>query len=300
MFESTQILFPTDLSLMCGAFAWQVTALASRLNANLTLLHIESEAQNHRRHQLSDFSALIGEQLAPHRVNRKVIRGDVASNIIHEASLESTDLIMIPSSERRGFRRFFEKPMVEQTLRQSNCAVWTANTYQAASFAQFRNILCAVDLKSDSQRVLSTASQLADQLNANLSVVHVLPELDESLLHFSAMHDLPDIFFEPEVHEEISRMSQGQNRLETYVEHASVPAGIQRVLNRTNADLLIIGPGRSSGGFGRLGTHVMPLVRSAPCPVLVLGKPSSLDLFRLKTDPTASFEAVGGGFIGSV
>lgn len=284
---------------MCGAFAWQVTALATQFNAKLTLLHVEPENRTNNANpkslanQLSGFSTLIGEQLEPHRVSRKVISGDVAANIIREADSGSADLIMIPSRERRGLRRFFEPPMVERTLRQSRCAVWTVSSNQAASCSQFRNIVCAVDLKSDSARVLKAAARIADQLNGTLSVVHVLPEFDESLLHLAAMHDLPVTFSPEVVKKEIQSMQPSiQNSADIYIEYSDISSGIQRVLRRLNADLLVIGPGRHSGHEGNLGAHVVPLVRSVECPVLVLSKPGVSTIYRPKRDSAALFEAV--------
>ncbi len=298
MFEVTQILFPTDLSIMCGAFAWQVTALATRLNANLTLLHVQDEEQEKTSKprvsgQFSGFTNLIGEQMEPHRVSRKIISGGLAENIISEADSECADLIMIPAQEKRGWRRFLEAPMIEQTLRQSRCAVWTASTNRAAACAQFRNIVCAVDLHADSPRVLASAIHLANRLDATLSVVHVLPEADESLLHLAAMHDLPLTFSDEEIHGEIRRMQpDSQNSPEILIEHGDVSSGIRRALQRQNADLLVIGPGRFSEIPGGLGAHVVPLVRTASCPVLVLRKPESVGGFCLKKGSNVRNEAV--------
>lgn len=266
---------------MCGAFAWQVTALATRLNANLTLLHVENEAESKDGQprvssQFSGFTSLIGEQMKPHRVSRKMIRGGLAENIIREADSECADLIMIPAQEKRGWRNFLEQPMIEQTLRKSRCAVWTASSNRAATCSQFRNIVCAVDLHADSARILASATHLANRLDATLSVVHVLPEADESLLHLAAMHDLPLNFSPDEIRAEIQKiLSVAGDLPEILIEHGSVFSGINRALQRQNADLLVIGPGRFSGISGGLGAHVVPLVRAASCPVLVLRKPES-------------------------
>lgn len=288
MLDVTNILFPTDLSIMCSAFAWQVAMLVGRLDANLTLLHIDRTRSardgSAAGARFADFSHVLSERMRKERMSRMVLAGDVVSNILDRAQSEEIDLIMMPTNSGGGrIRRLLSPSILEKTLRHCSCAVWTANGLYAAVCPQFRNIVCAVDLDSDTSRVVSTAGTLASQLGSHLSIVHVLPPRDESLLHLAASHDLPVVGTETAAMSELTAI---RGRLDTladiYVETGETKSGVENILRKIRADLLVIGPGRHSRETGRLGTNVLPLVHSASCPVLVISKvgatalPSSL------------------------
>lgn len=273
MFEVTNILFPTDLSIICGAFAWQVMRLTERFDANLTLLHIEKQGKQNSLEapRFADFTHLFAEQVDKRKFSRMMLAGDVVTNIVDHANTEEVDLIMMPT-EAGGIRQFLSQSKLERTLRNCSCAVWTAKGQHAAACPQFRNIVCAVDLNSDTPRILRTARKLTEQLGGNLFVVHVMPHWDESILHLVAAHDLPAVASGKAAMDTMSSLQQAGLMAEFQVECDDLIPGAKRLLQRLRADLLVIGPGRGSGKNGRLGTNVLPLIRMAPCPVFVVEK----------------------------
>lgn len=246
--------------------------LTERFDANLTLLHIEKrDKHTPGGPRFADFTHLLGEQVDQRKLSRMTLAGDVVANIVDHANTEDVDLIMMPTGSG-GIRQFLSQSKLEKTLRSCSCAVWTAKGKYAATCPQFRNIVCAVDLNSDTPRILRTARGLTEQLGGNLFVVHIMPHWDESILHLVAANDLPAVASSKSAVETMSSLQHASLMAEFQVECDELIPGAKRLLDKLRADLLIIGPGRSSSQTGRLGANVLPLIRMAPCPVLVVEK----------------------------
>ena len=49
---------------------------------------------------------------------------------------------------------------------------------------------------------------------------------------------------------------------------AAIAAGVSEEAILRKADLIVVGRGRAQGTFERIWSHVYPIVREAPCPVL--------------------------------
>ena len=75
------------------------------------------------------------------------------------------------------FRRMLLGSMTAKVLNDADCPVLTTQHAETISPRQreHREWVCAIGLDSDSPRVLRYASQVAESVHANLTVVHVIP-----------------------------------------------------------------------------------------------------------------------------
>src|SRR6476646_2265499 len=169
MLRIQKILFPVDFSERCTAAASEVTAMARRFNAALTVLHVvetsplwygemaavelqaladPEEIQKERQLMLDSYLQENFQRLA--HVEEVVERGEPVEVITAYARKEGIDLIMMPSHGYGPFRRFLLGSVTAKVLHDAECPVWT-DVHQEASFvrAACDSVICAVDLRRE-------------------------------------------------------------------------------------------------------------------------------------------------------
>ena len=142
-----------------------------------------------------------------------------------------------------------------------------------------QTILVALALNDDSSRIAARALQLASQHNAQLVAVHVIEEhlFFDSLLPTS----IDTTLFTDRLKEQHGQ--QLQTLLETagkpaiiHVETGKAHDIIENLAIASKADLIIIGPGVAENLREKMfGSTADRVVRSAPCPVLLVRNKSS-------------------------
>src|ERR1019366_5772585 len=181
MFQLRRILFPVDFSSRCRAAAAYVQALAGRFDADLILLHVIEATYNSTLEDLhgariEKFESFFDKSWRHLRVRKLVEHGEAAQKIIQCASVNHADLIMIPTQGMGIYRRLILGSTSAKVLHDADCPVWTGvhleNAPPLGSVACQR-ILCAVDLKPLSARVLDWASHLAEEYQAELTLAHI-------------------------------------------------------------------------------------------------------------------------------
>ncbi len=137
-----------------------------------------------------------------------------------------------------------------------------------------RRILVAVDFSPSAARAVETALSLAEDLCAEVAVVHVV---DVSPVSISGTEHLTPATLEKlkREGESLCRSVVDKTRLEQ-VEHfvrCGNPAGeILAVARLWHADLIVIGShGRTTAGKFFLGSTVETVVRESDCPVMAVG-----------------------------
>jgi nucleotide-binding universal stress UspA family protein len=102
--------------------------------------------------------------------------GDAAKQIVQLAKTGGFDLIIMPTHAGL-FRRTLLGSTTAKVLNDADCPVLTTQHAETISPRQLehREWVCAIDLDSDSQRVLRYASHAAESVHANLTLVHVIP-----------------------------------------------------------------------------------------------------------------------------
>lgn len=258
-------------------------ALARRFEARLTLLHVMETARI-----ASDFAPMedhfgtLKEELqgALDRYHREEFRtlpvdrvlkiGHAVDEIVNFAETAAVDLIAMPTHGRTRFRELLLGSVAAGVLHDTASPVLTAvHALDSPPLSALpRSILCAIDLRPASADVLARAAEFASACEAQLRVVHVLPELVLGMAGGFANVES----------ELIAEKNQREYAGMAAAAVVSAPLEILRGDNvneailaaaeRYRADLLAIGRGKTQGVLGRLRTGAHELIRRSRCPVL--------------------------------
>lgn len=278
-----KILFPVDFSPRSEAAARYVELYQRTYGAEVILLHVANlvdylfgvgeyggygvdelyrERMAEARRQLDAFGA---EGFASKRI---LCEGDAGLKIVEYAHENQIDLIMMPTHGRGPFRRFLLGSVTAKVLHDARCPVWTsAHVEQAppAAVIALDRVLCALDLGPHTKDVLQWAASLAGE--KSLTIVHAVPVAETR----------PEKYFDREfaaqlmrmAEEEIGRLQKDAGTAAEVILRGGDPAHVVHdVTLEREADVVVIGRGSATGGFGRLRTHSYAIVRAAPCPVI--------------------------------
>jgi nucleotide-binding universal stress UspA family protein len=280
------ILFPVDFSPSCIAMAAYVKRSAAMFSAKVTLVHV-FDLYSHDAFQLyvRSLSEVAEEQrsLARDKLDsflksefpvgecpRILLSGVAATQITQLARANGFDLIIMPTHAGL-FRRMLLGSTTAKVLNDADCPVLTTQHAEIISPRELehREWVCAIGLDSDSERVLRYASQAAESVHANLTLVHVIPASGANLL----------VELDLEERLQSAKRESASHRIEALQRAASSHAPVSIAIGpirdmlteaarRLRADVLVIGRGPESGVLGRLRDLSYAIARDAPCPVL--------------------------------
>jgi nucleotide-binding universal stress UspA family protein len=263
MFQLRQILFPVDFSIRCRGAAAYVQALAGRFDAELILLNVVEATYNSTLADLHEarmekFDSFFDKSLRHLRVRKLVAHGEAAQKIIECASVNHADLIMIPTQGMGIYRRLILGSTSAKVLHDADCPVWTGVHLEKApplEAVACQRILCAVDLKPASAGVLDWACHLAEEYQAELTLVHVAGS-DSQAARSQAKGALEHL------------QQAAACRAAIRVEAGDVSAVVAHLAGELKADLLVIGRKPAAGVLGRLEMIAYSIIRQSPCPVV--------------------------------
>jgi len=264
MFQLKRILFPVDFSDRCRGAAAYVEALVGRFDAELILLHVieatyNSTLEDLHKIRIENFDDFFSDGLKHLRVKKLVKHGEAAQKIIACASAHHADLIMIPTQGMGIYRRLILGSTSAKVLHDADCPVWTGvhlENAPALEAVACQRILCAMDLKPSNVRVLDWANHLAEEYQAELTLVHVTPGSETQDERSEAKRAL-----------ECLQAAIGSRRI-ARVETGDVSKVVARLAAEMKADLLVIGRKAESGVLGRLEMTAYSIIRQSPCPVV--------------------------------
>ena len=150
-----------------------------------------------------------------------------------------------------------------------------------AAAVLYKRILCPVDFSESSMRALKHAIAMAQEADAQLTVLHVIShelEIDGSIAAFSSDAGMTMAQFLVERESEVRRRLQeaiaGAGEfcsVDTVLVHGKPWREALRIAAERDADLIVMGvQGRSAGDVLLFGSTAQHIVRQAPCPVLTL------------------------------
>ena len=267
-----KILFPVDFSEQCRGAIGYVEAMAGRFDAELILLHVvEPPVYNAPLEEIRDpapeqFDRFLGRDLKLFRVERLIEHGEAAAKIVECAHVRHADLIMMPTKGLGIFRRLILGSSTAKVLHDADCPVWTGVHMESApalDVISTRRILCAVDLKPASARVLEWAHNMAEEYQAELTLLHVLPV---PAGYMSAAQ-------ERALRADIDRLldglqQQAGSHAAVRVEDGDPSKVVPAIAASEGADLLVIGRRAELGILGRLEMTAYSIIRQSPCPVI--------------------------------
>lgn len=210
--------------------------------------------------------------------------GDVAAAILAKADALPSDLIVIGTHGRSGFERLILGSVTEKVLRKAACPILTvpANAPDAVPLPVFKRIVCAVDFSDCSIRALSYAMSLAQEADAQLTLVHVIelpPEIpvDQHDSMLGARRSLREYIAAAAADRGERLASAVPDSVRAYCTVDTVlPTGkpypeILRVATEREADLIVLGiHGRGAVDRWFFGSTTDHVIREASCAVLTL------------------------------
>jgi CPA2 family monovalent cation:H+ antiporter-2 len=204
--------------------------------------------------------------------------GPPAKRILENAESLPIDLIVMGTHGAGGFERLVLGSVAEKVLRKAMCPVLTVPPHAGTtSKLPFKRILCPMDLSDSSLAALDFAFSLAQQGNADLTILHVFewPAEGESLMYRS--FNVPEYLRELE-HDAHSRVQalvpdsiRESCRPHTRFSHGKPYREILRIADEDHCDLIAMGvQGRNPLDLMLFGSTTNQVVRRATCPVLSL------------------------------
>jgi nucleotide-binding universal stress UspA family protein len=281
----TNILFPVDFSPSCIAMAPYVKRAATLFGASVSLIHVFDPAsyngfelyvrrvpeiaEEHEEIARNRLDSFLQAEFPAREHPRILLAGDAATKIA-EIARGGFDLIIMPT-HAGTFRKMLFGSTTAKVLNDADCPVLTS--HHAPKIAPrplaHREMLCALGMDKDSERVLRFAHQVAIDAHTNLHLIHAIQAADR---------DLPiQLDSEEEVQsEERKRAAESIAELQRRVgSNASVrivvgPIKIALVeaARGFDADALIVGGRPQSTANGGLRDLTYAIVRDSPFPVL--------------------------------
>jgi nucleotide-binding universal stress UspA family protein len=298
-----RLLCPTDFSEASARALHHASALAERLPAELTVIHVFQRPIPYGPFggkvgylpTLPDRSELL-ERLASHvepvrasgiAVHLELVEGHPASAIAEHAKMAPADLIVMGTHGLRGFDRWILGSVTEGVLHKAPCPVLTVPPKNEAAHPPgvYARVLCAVDLV-DSEPTLTSALALAQQ-GAHLTVLHAVEQVSDDPVLSQLPLEVPEYgrILMADARKALRKAVPSRLRSLFGIEEMVVPGRaykqILRVAKDTRADLIVMGVHRRNPiDLAFLGSTANHVVRQADCPVLAIRGASGPPLYQ--------------------
>lgn len=283
----SHILAPVDFSEKSECAARYAEALQKRFGSRITLLHVlppphyefgamevggsvlEELFRSRAEQAKKDLDEFLAEELPPGSAERLIVEGDPAAKIVKTAHDLGVSLIVMPTHGYGTFRRFILGSVTAKVLHDADCPVWTGVHMEAARVEDVRlgKVAVGLDLRSQSERTLMWARRFAQEVGAEMALIHVMPCLEgpggepadpewQRRMEASAMEEISGL------------MKRLGWEAPVRIGSGDVPDTVCRLAKEWGADLLVIGRGSASGVLGRLRANAYSIIRQSACPVV--------------------------------
>jgi nucleotide-binding universal stress UspA family protein len=281
-FES--ILFATDFSPAAAHAIPFIKKIARHFQSNLVTFHVKPPVVNpmtqpgtwpvdleaarvfdkeHREELLDTFAGINTDVL--------IEEGDIQSRLDKAIEKYNTDLVIIGTRGRTGFAKMLLGSVAEEIFRTVPCPVLTVGPHSQAEKANIREILFATDFASEAPAAAAYAVSLAQEFEARLTLLHVVPEPKPGdLVSWSDVQESSKKLLRKLVPPE----AEAWCKSEYFVERGDPGQRILDLANVRAVDLIILGAQPEKGVPGA-ATHLPiatahKVVAHAHCPVLTV------------------------------
>lgn len=183
------IVFATDFSPAAAHAIPFIKKIARHFQSSLVALHVKPPVVNpmtqpatwpvdveaakvfdkqHREELLDTFAGINTEVL--------IEEGDIQSRLDKAIQKYNTDLVIIGTRGRTGLAKILLGSAAEEIFRTVPCPVLTVGPHSEARKADIREILFATDFASEAPAAAAYAVSLAQEFEARLTLLHVVPE----------------------------------------------------------------------------------------------------------------------------
>jgi nucleotide-binding universal stress UspA family protein len=281
-----RILFATDFSPSSEVAESYVEALARHFDAKVEAAHVYDSWRNEYYE---------GGQLAPLDSKRLSIRGDklcqlklqlkhsgVSASCIllegHPASEKlltlieqgGLDLVVLGTHSKSDLKRFVMGSTAETIMRTATRPVLTIGPRVkplAPRNPLFRSIVYATDFSLHSSRAVAFAKDLTQDSGAHLYLCHVLQKSEGGAERQAAV----DHSFLTKLERFELQNSRDWCTTESVLEHGAAAQGILDLAAKIHADLIVLGPHKSSFMLIHVEHGItLDVIANAECPVLTV------------------------------
>lgn len=300
MMKIRHILCPVDMSDISLRALTHAAALARWYEAALTAFFVDTTLPIENAADFEDFAFAPTKAIAPgspralRDLRDFVARASsstaitpeieesthVEGAILEKARVLPADLIVMGSHGRTGLGRVLIGSVAERVVRSAPCPVMVVPPHDvvAPSTVSFKHIVCPVDFSESSLAALEWALSLAEEADAQLSLLHVIevpPELRVSSVVTDREID--------ELHASVAADSLTHMRtlvpdeaakycsVETVTSEGDAAHAILKSAADRAADLIVMGA-QGHGAIDRwiFGSKTREVIAGAVCPVLTV------------------------------
>lgn len=202
------------------------------------------------------------------RYPRILASGEVASQIALNAR-NGFDLAIMPTHSGT-FRRMLLGSTTAKVLNDVDCPVITSEHAEkiAPRPLEHRELLCAIGLGEDAERVLRYAHRLSVDAHANLSIIHGVQAESHAAGPPGAGEQIPTLEYQRALESINALQERVGSHAQIRLASGSIKPALLEAVRQTDADALIIGRGLQPGVQGRVRDLTYAMVRDSPFPVL--------------------------------
>lgn len=291
-----RILFPTDFSPCADAALSHAIFHAEISSSELHIIHaVHWEDQNpitrlpnadNIMFEMQKVGRLhLDEMLKPHKevpfsIVEKCIVGDSATQVIMDYIQEKNiGMVVMGTHGRRGISHFLLGSAAEEIARMAPCPVLTVREdSKKSSLGPIKKVLAPVDYSVQSKHAVYQARELAAVMNAELTLLNVVQEFENSFSSVDAGFSLMNDIMPKVVEEQKKNLENFYNDIAgpTVPVHFEVQVGrpawrINDYAKKNDMDYIVMGT-HGFTGFNHLvlGSTTERVIRMAPCPVYSL------------------------------
>ena len=278
------ILFATDFSAAAAHAVPFVKNIARHFQSDLVALHVKPPVVNPMTQPTTWQADIVAARVfdKKHRdelldtfagINTEVMieEGEIQSCLQSAIEKHDTDLVIIATRGRTGVAKVLLGSVAEEIFRTLPCPVLTVGPHSDPAKANIREILLATDFGSESQSAAAYAVSLAQEYQARLTLLHVVPERKpgELVSWFDVQESSKQL-----LRKLVPAEAEAWCRPEYLVERGDPAERILDLANLRAVDLIVLGA-QPEKGIPGAATHLPiatahKVVAHANCPVLTV------------------------------
>jgi nucleotide-binding universal stress UspA family protein len=270
MFPFRNILFPTDFSANAHAALKYAAAFARHSGGRVVLFNVQ-DAKSAVHSQLDEL--LSDPVLKGVDAEKFLVEGEPASEIAQGAIDHGVDLITVVMRGRNRLSRAFGSSIAEDIVAEAPCAVLCVRPPQRdfvdQTEIQLKRVLLATNFRPSSAAATQLATQMANNLGAELHAVYVIGDYFEQISVIFPEGGLAALTrLRSYVQERLAQLTRTGT---THIAEGRPYQEIVKLADTLQADLIVIGTAVHGSLFGSsqaLGSEIERVIRNAPCPVL--------------------------------
>jgi nucleotide-binding universal stress UspA family protein len=277
----TQIIVPLDGTAESTVAVTQACAIASVDGAGMTLLRVYSGGTPTPETLEYLQKATLGCASSSINIEVAVLGGDPVEVILQQIEERRADLVVMRTRGRAGLSRAVLGSVAEGVVSRSPVPTLLMPP-EAVAATQLRTILVPVDGSPGGALALGAAHELARATGARLSLRQIVVPASSYFVHASAVQGA--LYIDPRWDEDA--VTGARAYVQSLIGHLtseglecegdvlfedSVAEALVRTAREQRADLIVMSSEAHTGAARAiLGSVTDAVVRSAPCPVLVL------------------------------